>query len=138
MSALQRDLVLIIEHLEAVPTDLVQALLTSLRAAYMDQQTHEYRVIVVVSGALSLEDAAKVVCNQDDQVDAYNREVIHELRQLMQQRSEVVEPALHFFSASRQIERMADHATNIAEDVVYLVDGEITRHQDFTKEPHNG
>jgi hypothetical protein len=54
VSALQRDLVLIIEHLEAVPTDLVQALLTSLRAAYMDQQTHEYRVIVVVSGALSL------------------------------------------------------------------------------------
>ena len=52
--SLQRDLVLIIEHLEAVPTDLVQALLTSLRAAYMDQQMHEHRVIVVVSGALSL------------------------------------------------------------------------------------
>jgi type II secretory pathway predicted ATPase ExeA len=49
-----RDLVLIIEHLEAVPTDLVQALLTSLRAAFMDQQTHEHKVIVVVSGALSL------------------------------------------------------------------------------------
>ncbi len=47
-------LILIIEHLEAVPTDLVQALLTSLRAAYMDQQSEEYRVMVVVSGALSL------------------------------------------------------------------------------------
>jgi len=54
VAVLQRDLVLIIEHLEAVPTDLVQALLTSLRAAYMDQQTYENRVIVVVSGALSL------------------------------------------------------------------------------------
>lgn len=51
---LGRDLVLIIEHLEAVPTDLVQALLTSLRAAFMDQQTQEQRVMVVVSGALSL------------------------------------------------------------------------------------
>ncbi|MGD8623328.1 MAG: SpoIIE family protein phosphatase [Anaerolineae bacterium] len=51
---LGRDLVLIIEHLEAVPTDLVQALLTSLRAAYMDQQTMDSRVLVVVSGALSL------------------------------------------------------------------------------------
>jgi hypothetical protein len=51
---LKRDLVLIIEHLEAVPTDLVQALLTSLRAAYMDQQTMDFRVMVVVSGALSL------------------------------------------------------------------------------------
>jgi serine phosphatase RsbU (regulator of sigma subunit) len=54
LAVLRRDLVLIIEHLEAVPTDLVQALLTSLRAAYMDQQTEDYRVLVVVSGALSL------------------------------------------------------------------------------------
>lgn len=54
VSHLECDLVLIIEHLEAVPTDLVQALLTSLRAAYMDQQTLEHRLIVVVSGALSL------------------------------------------------------------------------------------
>jgi type II secretory pathway predicted ATPase ExeA len=54
VTQLQRDLVLIIEHLEAVPTDLVQALLTSLRAAYMDQQTLDYRLRVVVSGALSL------------------------------------------------------------------------------------
>jgi serine phosphatase RsbU (regulator of sigma subunit) len=53
-AALGRDLVLIIEHLEAVPTDLVQALLTSLRAAFMDQQTYEHGVTVIVSGALSL------------------------------------------------------------------------------------
>jgi hypothetical protein len=51
---LGRDLALVIEHLEAVPTDLVQGLLTSLRAAFMDQQTQDHRVTVVVSGALSL------------------------------------------------------------------------------------
>jgi len=51
---LQRDLVLMIDNLDAVPTDLVQALLTSLRAAYMDQHTLEHRLTVVVSGALSL------------------------------------------------------------------------------------
>jgi hypothetical protein len=49
-----QDLILIIEHLEAIPTDLVQALLTSLRAAYMDQQNQDDRVLAVVSGALSL------------------------------------------------------------------------------------
>ncbi|MFN2165636.1 MAG: PP2C family protein-serine/threonine phosphatase, partial [Anaerolineae bacterium] len=54
VTELGQDLVLIIEHLEAVPTDLVQALLTSLRAAYMDQQLQDNRVTVVVSGALSL------------------------------------------------------------------------------------
>jgi serine phosphatase RsbU (regulator of sigma subunit) len=48
------DLVLLIDPLEALPTDLVQALLTSLRAAYMDQQMLENRMTVVVSGALSL------------------------------------------------------------------------------------
>jgi hypothetical protein len=48
------DLVLLIDPLEALPTDLVQALLTSLRAAYMEQQNQEHQVTVVVSGALSL------------------------------------------------------------------------------------
>ena len=40
-----------------------------------------------------------------------------------------VEGLLHIFSASRIIERIGDHATNIAEDVIYLVEGEIKRHQ---------
>ena len=47
----------------------------------------------------------------------------------MQAQHELVEPAMHLFSASRHIERIADHATNIAEDVVYLFEGEIVRHQ---------
>lgn len=54
LMATGRDLVLLIDPLEALPTDLVQALLTSLRAAYMDQQTLDHQVTVVVSGALSL------------------------------------------------------------------------------------
>jgi phosphate transport system protein len=40
-----------------------------------------------------------------------------------------IEPLLHLLSASRHVERVADHATNIAEDVVYLVEGEIIRHR---------
>ena len=54
LESLAHDLVLIIDPLEAIPTDLVQALLTSLRAAYMDQQNMEYQLTVVASGALSL------------------------------------------------------------------------------------
>jgi phosphate transport system protein len=41
----------------------------------------------------------------------------------------MVEPAMHCFSATRHLERIADHATNIAEDVIYLVQGEIVRHR---------
>ena len=47
----------------------------------------------------------------------------------MKQDASLVEPALHCFSASRHLERIADHAENIAEDVIYLVDGDIVRHQ---------
>ena len=72
---------------------------------------------------------AREVCDQDESIDNLNRIIIDELTRLMQTRPELVEPALHMFSASRQIERIADHATNIAEDVVYLVQGEIIRHR---------
>jgi hypothetical protein len=54
VSELGSDLVLVLDHLEAPPTDLVQALLTSLRAAYMDQLSLDHRLISIVSGALSL------------------------------------------------------------------------------------
>lgn len=72
---------------------------------------------------------AREVCLQDDAIDKLNREIIDELTGLMQRRPELIEPAIHMFSASRQIERIADHATNIAEDVIYLVQGDIVRHR---------
>jgi phosphate transport system protein len=65
----------------------------------------------------------------DQAVDKRNLDVIQELQQLMQQDSKLVEPSLHCFSAARHVERIADHAENIAEDVIYLVDGDIVRHQ---------
>jgi phosphate transport system protein len=72
---------------------------------------------------------ARDVCGQDDIVDALNREIIDELLVMMKRSPDLVEPALQLFSASRHVERVADHATNIAEDVVYLVEGEIIRHR---------
>ena len=72
---------------------------------------------------------AKHVIACDDAVDKHNEQIIRELREMMCQDSSLVEPALHCFSASRHIERIADLAENIAEDVIYLVDGDIVRHQ---------
>lgn len=74
-------------------------------------------------------DAARRVRTQDDEVDDLNRRVIERVYEVIQQSPSLVEPALHLFSASRHIERMADHATNMAEDVIYLVEGEIARHR---------
>jgi len=72
---------------------------------------------------------ARKVIESDELVDEANLAVILELRELMQQDSNLIEPALHCFSAARHVERIADHAENIAEDVIYLVDGDIVRHR---------
>ena len=74
-------------------------------------------------------DAAREVCLRDDVVDELNRQVIDGLQQHVQKHLGEFEPAMQYFSAARHIERIADHATNIAEDVIYLVDGEIARHK---------
>jgi phosphate transport system protein len=72
---------------------------------------------------------ARRVWRLDDQVDRYNDEIIAELIRTMRSAPEMVESGLSLFSAVRHLERIADHATNIAEDVVYLVEGEIVRHR---------
>jgi phosphate transport system protein len=72
---------------------------------------------------------AKRVMRLDDEVDRYNTEIIQEIVQSMQRSPNLIDPGLSLFSATRHLERIADHATNIAEDVVYLVEGEIVRHR---------
>jgi phosphate transport system protein len=72
---------------------------------------------------------ARLVWRLDDEVDRYNNEIIRDLIVTMQESPHLVEAGLSLFSATRHLERIADHATNIAEDVVYLVEGEIVRHR---------
>jgi phosphate transport system protein len=55
--------------------------------------------------------------------------VISDVQALIENSPSDIEPSFHFYSASRHVERIADHATNIAEDVIYLVDGDIARHR---------
>jgi phosphate transport system protein len=71
---------------------------------------------------------ARRVCRLDDEVDRFNEEIIQELIATMRKSPDLIEPGLSLFSATRHVERIADHATNIAEEVVYLVEGEIVRH----------
>jgi phosphate transport system protein len=72
---------------------------------------------------------ARIVWRLDDEVDRYQSEIIQDLIGVMQESPDLVEPGMSLFSATRHLERIADHATNIAEDVVYLVEGEIVRHR---------
>lgn len=72
---------------------------------------------------------------EDDEVDAINRQVYTLIENSIRQNPERVDSLIHLLGVSRHIERIADHASNIAEDVIYLIEGRIVRHhtEDFKK-----
>lgn len=72
---------------------------------------------------------AHEVCQADDEVDELNRQVYQRVYQLIKEQPDNVEILINYISVSRHLERIADYATNIAEDVIYLVEGKIIRHQ---------
>jgi phosphate transport system protein len=69
------------------------------------------------------------VCASDDEVDAMNRDMFIKVQNAMRKKINRMECLIHLLSASRHLERVADHATNIAQDVVYMIEGEIVRHR---------
>lgn len=71
---------------------------------------------------------ARQVCASDDEVDAMYRDLIGLVKNEIRQDPDLFDTLLTLMMVSRQLERIADHATNIAEDVVYMVEGHIVRH----------
>jgi len=69
------------------------------------------------------------VCAADDEVDAINRQIFRIVQDKIRAQPEQTEALIHLLSASRHLERVADHATNIAEDVIYMMEGQIVRHK---------
>ncbi|MEM6364154.1 MAG: phosphate signaling complex protein PhoU [Planctomycetota bacterium] len=95
--------------------DMVQAVLTMVRTAldsFIDQDA----------------ELAREVIASDDRVDQLNVALIDDLHAFVKSSADLVEPAIHFFSATRHLERIADLATTVAEETIYLVSGEIIRH----------
>ena len=74
-------------------------------------------------------DLASQVCQADDEIDAINHQMYDQVKSQIKQAPENIETLIHLLSVSRHLERIADHATNIAEDVIYMVKGEIIRHK---------
>lgn len=71
---------------------------------------------------------AQRVTEADDEVDGLYRQLFQELLTFMMEDPETVTRALHLLLIARNLERIADHATNIAEDVIYYVEGRDVRH----------
>jgi len=71
---------------------------------------------------------ARRVCAADDAVDGLRDQIFRELLTFMMEDARTIPRALHLILISRFFERVADHATNIAEMVIYLVEGNMVRH----------
>ena len=68
------------------------------------------------------------VCQRDDQVDQLNEQVFRELLTYMMQDAATITRAVDLILVGRHLERIADHATNIGEDVIYMVKGKTIKH----------
>ena len=121
----ERALQLLDEHPVAVPANV----------AVMADRTRT--IIEKALDALVRQDAvtARQVLIADDEVDLLYAELIDELKDVIRADLEHLDAIVLLFSVARYLERLADHATNIAEDVLYMVEGEIQRHTQATVAP---
>ena len=74
------------------------------------------------------EKLARSVCERDDEVDCLNDQIFRELLTYMMQDPATIPRAVDLILVGRHLERIADHATNISEDVIYLVKGKTIKH----------
>lgn len=78
---------------------------------------------------------ALAVCQRDKEVDGINRQLYRELSSFMIEKPATVSRALELMFISKSVERIADHASNIAEEMIYLAGGRDIRHSAHTRNP---
>ena len=80
------------------------------------------------------EELAKNVCCRDEEVDILNEQIMRELITYMGCETKTIERSLHLIRIAHNIEKIADLATNIAEEAVFIVSGKIIKHHRLEKE----
>lgn len=81
--------------------------------------------------------AARAIIPRDKQVDEINKQIHNVLAQRMVENPDTIARCLHLMVVSKSLERIADHATNVAEDVVYLCEAQNIRHTGMKNQPVN-
>jgi phosphate transport system protein len=109
------------------------AKITTPPLAHIDFQDVQTKVQQMLRRSLEAlvnldESLARSVCASDDAVDEINRSVHKQVLQNIREHPTDADRFILLLSVSRNLERIGDHATNIAEDVVYMIRGEIVRH----------
>jgi phosphate transport system protein len=79
-------------------------------------------------------DTAYSVVMRDDEVDQIKVDAYDRIKQAMSKHPDKIGYLINLLLISRHLERLADHATNIAEEVIYLIEGEIVRHAAYNRE----
>lgn len=74
-------------------------------------------------------DLAYKICLLDDEVDEINHSIYDKIKEAISRQPDRVGYLINLLLISRHLERIADHATNIAEEVIYMIEGEISRHR---------
>jgi phosphate transport system protein len=75
-------------------------------------------------------DLAKEVIEKDNEIDALNIQIYRELLSYMAENPKIISDALSFTRVSKSLERIGDHATNIAERAIYYIEGVDVRHSE--------
>jgi phosphate transport system protein len=112
----------------------------SLSLRRMDQIEHPYDVQAMTKHARSMlkrsldalvtqdSSMATLVCSDDEILDAMNREMYALIYKKIKEDPQKVEQLVQYLSISRHLERIGDYATNISEDIIYMIEGIIVRH----------
>lgn len=89
------------------------------------------RMVTEAVSALIRQDSerARMVIEMDDELDVLNARSFDMLQRVMMQRPEMVRPAVSYLTISSNLERLGDLATNIAEQIVFIDEGQVIRHQ---------
>ncbi len=111
--------------LELLKLPILKPLIDIPRMAALSQQMVKDSINAFVNKD---ENLARNVCERDDEVDNLNDQVFRELLTYMMQDPKNIERAVGLILVGRHLERVADHATNISEDVIYYLKGKTIKH----------
>ena len=113
----------------------------SLRINELDQKHPQFDFTIMCEKSLLMvknsidslidfdEQKAKAVMEADEEIDALHKNVFQTVGDALKDKPNSFELLSQYLTISRALERIGDHATNIAEDVVYMINGTIVRHQ---------
>jgi phosphate transport system protein len=111
---------------EIIKQPLLKPLIDIPRMAALSQKMVKDSIDALVNKD---EELARDVCKRDDEVDDLNDQIFRELLTYMMQDAKTITRAVELILVGRHLERIADHATNIAEDVIYFVKGKTIKHR---------